>query len=221
MKLVAIMGSPRGMKGSTGELLDALLKSAEAAGAETTTFELGKLKVAPCVSCDACHKVGRCVVKDDFQQVLEALLEADGFVLASPNYIYSVSAQMKALFDRCCGPIHTQALEGKYGAAVVSSGGPGNEEVEKYMLRFANSLGAWAVGSTGTDLAHIFNPEKLPQVLKAAADLGTELVEAIGSGKTYPEQVPGLQGFREYMRSWLVTQGERWPFEAQYWKDRS
>ena len=147
--------------------------------------------------------------------------DADIIVLASPNYIFSVSAQMKALFDRCCGPIHTQALEGKYGAAVVSSGGPGNEEVEKYMLRFANSLGAWAVGSTGTDLAHIFNPEKLPQVLKAAADLGTELVEAIGSGKTYPEQEPALQGFREYMRSWLVTQGERWPFEAQYWKDRS
>lgn len=218
MKLVAIMGSPRGMKGSTGKLLDALLKSAGAAGAETTTFELGKLKVAPCVSCDACHKVGRCVVKDDFQQVLDALLEADGFVLASPNYIYSVSAQMKALFDRCCGPIHIQQFDGKFGAAVVTSGGGGCTEVEEYMLRFLRMAGAWTVGSTGAEAFKLMDPSQAPVAVEKARDLGRKLVAAARSGEPPADQVEEHEQTAQFMRQIVSMRKDHWQYEYEYWQ---
>ncbi|MCD6365646.1 MAG: flavodoxin family protein [Planctomycetes bacterium] len=54
-------------------------------------------------------------------------------VLGSPNYIFNVSAQMKALLDRCCGPLHRNAWDGKYGVAVVTSGGGGQEQVDRYL----------------------------------------------------------------------------------------
>lgn len=43
---------------------------------------------------------GECVVRDDFQQVVEKLREANGIVLGSPMYVGTVTAQMKAFIDR-------------------------------------------------------------------------------------------------------------------------
>ena len=151
MKLVAILGSPHGMKGNTGKVLDALVAAARGRGAEVTLFSLAELKVGPCRACDTCHKTGACPTRDDFNTIRDALLAADGVVLASPNYIFSVSAQMKCLFDRWCGPLHLQAMEGKYGAAVVTSGGAESPEVENYMLRFLRAMGCWTVGSVGAE----------------------------------------------------------------------
>jgi multimeric flavodoxin WrbA len=52
---------------------------------------------------------GRCTQKDNFDQkdnfesIKQKIRVADGLILASPNYIYSVSAQLKAFMDRCGG----------------------------------------------------------------------------------------------------------------------
>ena len=151
MNIVTVIGSPHGMKGNTGQLLSRVEESLKASGAEVTQFDVTRLDVKPCRGCGSCHKTGQCVIKDDFKQVETALFKADGIVLASPNYIFSVTAQMKALMDRCSCPIHCQALEGKYGAAVVTSGGSGSDVVEGYLLHFLRALGCWTVGSVAAE----------------------------------------------------------------------
>ena len=103
MKILAIMGSPRGMQGNTGRLLEEVLAGVEAFGAETEILSLKTLNVHPCVACDLCHKTGVCNISDDYEAIKDKLLACDGFILASPNYIFSVTAHMKALFDRCNG----------------------------------------------------------------------------------------------------------------------
>ena len=65
----------------------------------------------------------------------------DGFIFASPNYIASVTAQMKAFFDRSTSIIHCVSLEGKYGAVVETSGSGEDAQVIRYMERFINTLG--------------------------------------------------------------------------------
>ncbi len=217
MKLVGILGSPHGMEGATGPLLRAVL---DATGGEVELFCLRDLAVTPCMGCDVCHKVGRCAIRDDFHRVLEALVGADGFVLASPNYITSVSAQMKALFDRCCGPLHIQLLEGKYGAAVVTSGGDESPEVEAYMLRFVTTLGCTAVGSVGAAARELQEAEASAAVLERAAALGTRLAEAIRTGERFPEQEPARAAFRARMQQLVRFRQDEWPYEYRWWVDR-
>ena len=123
MKIISLLASPHGLKGNTAKLLRYVLDGAEAEGAKTEVIVLKGDTVLPCRGCDVCHKTGYCVQKDGFESVKKKIIEADGLVLASPNYIFSVSAQLKAFMDRCCGAIYCMHFWGKYGASVVTSGG--------------------------------------------------------------------------------------------------
>jgi multimeric flavodoxin WrbA len=218
MKIVAILGSPHGMKGTTGTLLAGVTSAAKAAGAEVKAFELSKIMVKPCHACDACHRTGECSIKDDFKTLKAAMLAADGVILASPNYITSVSAQMKAVFDRCCGPLHCQAMQGKYGAAVVTSGGAESEVVEKYMIGFLQSMGCWTVGSLGAEARQIVDEKARAPKLKAAAALGARLVNAIADKKTYRGQVAAKRAFYERMKMLVTMRKDDWAYEYKYWK---
>ena len=123
MKIINLIGSPHGAKGNTARLLRIVSEGAESLGATTETIFLTGRNVLPCLGCDACHKTGKCVQKDEFESIKEKILNADGLILGSPNYIFQVSAQMKAFMDRCGQAIHCLSFEGKYGASVVTSGG--------------------------------------------------------------------------------------------------
>jgi len=184
------------------------------------TYCLADMKVAPCRACDVCHKTGRCAIEDDFAILRQAMLDADAIALASPNYILSVTAQMKAFFDRCCGLLHLQALEGKYAAAAVTSGGAGYEEVERYTLRFLRSLGCWTVGSVGTEASRLSDDAAAAPVLRSAAALGTQLVAATEAGQPMPEQQVEREAFYQRMKDLMVRQQERWPYEHECWKAR-
>ena len=220
MNIVAINGSPHGAKGTTGLLLSAATKSAQAAGAKITTLVVSDYHVDPCRACDVCHRTGTCPIKDDFARFKDSLLAADGIILASPNYLSSVSAQLKAVMDRCCGLLHCQALRGKYSAAIVTSGGGGQEQVQEYILGFLRNMGSWTVGGAGATAATLANPATRPAALQAAAKLGAELVQAISSGTTYPEQQAQQSAFAQRMKQVVSARGDEWTYEADYWRSR-
>ncbi len=220
MKILAIIASPRGMKGNTGRLLEEVLSGVSEAGGETEILSLATLKVQPCVGCDLCHKTGTCAIKDDFEGIKEKLLACDGFILASPNYIFSVTAQMKALFDRCCGLLHCMALEGKYAAVVETSGGGEDPEVISYMERFVNTLGANSVGGIGSPMAGIRAFPDEANLYDRARTLGRELCNCIREKRPFPEQEDFLSTFRARMSGLVDFMGEYWVFERDYWRDR-
>ncbi len=99
-KVLGVSGSPR-RNGNTELLLKELLNGAESSGLEVELIILSELSISPCTSCDSCQKDGQCVINDDMQLMYGKLLEADYVVFASPVYFKGVSAQMKALIDRC------------------------------------------------------------------------------------------------------------------------
>ena len=100
MKVIGIAGSPR-RGGNTDLLLGEVLRGAASKGAEVKTIILSELTIAPCQHCDACLETGRCKVEDDMQMVYRELEEADRIVLASPIQFMTVTAQAKAMIDRC------------------------------------------------------------------------------------------------------------------------
>ncbi|MDO4415619.1 MAG: flavodoxin family protein [Erysipelotrichaceae bacterium] len=103
MKIVAVNASPR--KGwNTDTLVNHAAKGAEEAGAEVIHFDLYRLeKYTGCISCFGCKKnqfKGHCIVRDGLTQVLDAIREADGLIIGSPNYLSEMSASFRALYER-------------------------------------------------------------------------------------------------------------------------
>jgi len=216
MKIIAINGSPRGMGGTTGRLLEEVLAGAVQAGADIEIVSLSETPVKPCVACDACHKVGVCPIKDGYEEIREKLLAADAFILATPNYLLSITAQLKAFLDRCNGLIHLSALEGKYAALVETSGGGGDQEVLDYLQRIVNAMGAQSVGGIGSPGA---GPRAFPDqealFLKARA-LGRDLCHAVGEQRSFPEQDGWRLGFKSRMEMLIGHMGACWPYEREY-----
>jgi multimeric flavodoxin WrbA len=98
IKIIAIMGSPR--KGNTDTLVQQAIKGAEEMGAEVEYIKLRKLKIGDCVACEACAKNMKCKLKDDMQPLYQLLEEAQGIILGSPTYFYSVTGTVKCFLDR-------------------------------------------------------------------------------------------------------------------------
>lgn len=100
MKVLGIYGSPR-RGGNTELLLRELLRGCQDVGAEVEEVFLRDLKISPCLEIYACREDGRCPINDDMQLLYPKLAGADVLVLASPVFFYAVSAQVKAVIDRC------------------------------------------------------------------------------------------------------------------------
>ena len=100
MRVLGIAGSPR-RGGNTDLLLAEVMKGAASQGAEVKTIVLNDLNFIACQHCDACLKKGKCKYQDDMQMVYRELEQADRIVLASPIHFMGVTAQMKAMVDRC------------------------------------------------------------------------------------------------------------------------
>jgi multimeric flavodoxin WrbA len=99
-KIIAIYGSPR-RKGNTAALLKTAIEGARDAGADVEEIVLRDLKISPCLEIYGCLKAGECAIKDDFQMVRDKILNAQGLILASPVFFYTVSSHTKMLMDRC------------------------------------------------------------------------------------------------------------------------
>ena len=88
----------------TDTLINEAARGAEDAGATVEYFDLFKLdKYTGCVSCFGCKKEknkGRCIRRDGLTPVLDAIREADGLIIGSPNYLSNLTASFRALYER-------------------------------------------------------------------------------------------------------------------------
>ena len=219
MKLVSILGSPKGIHGYTGTLLTGILEAAQDAGSETELFLLNELSVHPCKGCtEVCHSTGTCCQKDDFEKISDAMIQADGIIFASPNYFFHVSAQMKAFIDRCGILMHCQKLTGKYAAVVVTSGGSDPEDVVNYFLRLLGQFGFWVVDSLYAVRAQFEDIEEKAKLMESATALGNRMVDAIKNCETFPDQEDGRYQAFEIMKYIVMTLKDEWPFAYDYWK---
>lgn len=217
MKIISLVGSPHGLRGNTAGLLRVVLKGAEALGAQNETIVLKGDSVRPCRGCDTCHKKGRCVQKDDFESIKQKIHAADGLILASPNYIFSVSAQLKAFMDRCCGVIHCLAFEGKYGAAVVTSGGGDEAPVAEYMNHFLMTTGIMPVGAVWATMGTLTGDDFPRDIRERALSLGERLVNAWKNKERPADTAKAMDAFHNRMKTLIQYRKEAWPYEYDYW----
>jgi len=99
IKVLGISGSPH-RHGNTETLLDSFLYGTKTAGASVEKVVLRDLDYSPCRGCNACHKTGECIVKDDAIALFDKILKADAIAVASPIYSMGITAELKGLIDR-------------------------------------------------------------------------------------------------------------------------
>jgi multimeric flavodoxin WrbA len=101
VKIIAFNGSPR-PGGNTETLLNETLKPLREAGHDIRVFNLNSITIKPCQDCAGCLKTGACVYKDDAMcEIYDEIRQAERIILASPIFFFNVSAQTKAMIDRC------------------------------------------------------------------------------------------------------------------------
>ena len=220
MQIVCIVGSPHGPRGNTARLLREVLAGAAASGASSEIIFLDGRSIRPCNGCDACHKIGHCVQEDDFEAVRARIAAADGLILASPNYIFNVSAQLKAFLDRCCGVVHLLDFRGKYGAAVVTSGGGGDGPIVDYLQRFMLVTGIHPVGGVHATMGALPEGEFTPGIVGQARELGERLVRFWRDQVREPRVEMEIRAFSQRMRELVFWKQEEWPHEYRAWQLR-
>ena len=104
-KFCILMGSPR-LNGNTAELLKPFIRELEEHDCGVNYITLSDKNIQPCKGCYACQYVeGRygCVQNDDAGEIMDAIIESDYVILATPIYTWYCTAPMKALLDRHYG----------------------------------------------------------------------------------------------------------------------
>jgi len=84
-------------------LAEQIIRGADAIGAKVETVYLNGLDIRPCQACYACKQEDStgCTVNDDMRPLYPKLAESDAWIIASPVYWFTMSAQTKLFMDRC------------------------------------------------------------------------------------------------------------------------
>lgn len=185
-RVLVLLGSPR-KKGNSALLAEKIGGGAKKAGAKVETVYLHGLKISPCESCFHCQKPRSkgCAIKDDMQSVFRKMMEADAWVIASPVYWFSMSAQTKLWMDRTLAfsAYRKEPFTGKRIAIAMSYGGedPFDSGCINALRTFQDAYryaGAKIVGMVYGSAMKAGDIRKNKNLLRAAEDLGKELMEA-------------------------------------------
>jgi len=158
--IVGICGSPR--QQATEHVLKEALRMLEKQGFETRFWTVRGKNISFCTHCDYCLKNKGCVFKDDMQEVYALLKDARGIIIATPVYNGGVSAQTKAVMDRCRAVVAADKNFFKYkvgmGIALGGDRAGGQEAALQQILTFYILNGAVPVsgGFFGANLGATF-----------------------------------------------------------------
>ena len=98
-KVLILSGSPR-KSGNSDILCDEFMRGAAESGHSVEKIRVAEKNIAFCKGCGVCQKTGSCVTKDDADEILQKMIDADVIVLASPIYFFTISAPLKTLIER-------------------------------------------------------------------------------------------------------------------------
>lgn len=133
MKFLFVSGS-RNPEGQTARALHAVIRGLQQSGEDGELIFLPALNIERCRQCDdkgwgICRTEGRCIIEDDFADVMDKVRHADLVVFATPVYYGDLSESFRAFTDRmrrtCGREIHQGDTKNKPAAGICVAGGGG------------------------------------------------------------------------------------------------
>ena len=149
MKIVAVHSSPRPNNLSHTRVLLSAVRDYLHSRRPDWEFEaiaLWERRISVCDGNGRCFRTDGCVFDDDAEQIIAQMLDADGVILASPNYCANVNATMMTFVERTTRLSHRRLLTGKGALALSTSASPfGSTHAADYLRRVLGSYGASVV----------------------------------------------------------------------------
>jgi multimeric flavodoxin WrbA len=175
-----------------------------------------------CVGCSLCLRKGghNCPLKDDKDEILEKMHEADGIIFTSPGYSAMVSALFKNFIDRFMYLDHIPEFIGKPVLIVSTSGGDGVMGAPKFMAN--NSFYWWGCNIVDViGIGHAFYTINKRTKIKcdkrlheAAKKLNYEVVER-------PIRKPTFRQYMYFMfnKTELEVSPDVMPYRTKVWEE--
>jgi multimeric flavodoxin WrbA len=192
LKVLGITCSAR-KGGNTEILVQEALAGAKETGADVELVKISEMKIAPCDGCTTCHQSGECRIKDGMQKIYKKILLADGIILGSPVYFWSISGQAKTLMDRTYAlryPHHK--LKNKIGGAIAVTGRRGSVSalsvINNFFLGHDMLVTGLGIAGYGIKKGEVKKDE---YAMKSARSLGKQVTELIKC--TNPKQIVGTK----------------------------
>lgn len=218
MNIVVIHGQAH--QGNTWQLTQLVLAELNCAPADIQTFFVNGM--GQCVGCCQCimKDEALCPHRDQVAPLIAAIDRADVVILASPNYCFEMSGQLKSFCDHLAyrWVVHRPAdLRGTIGIALSTTAGAGAGSVTKSLRR---QMRWWSVGrvyrlSFAVRAEHwdAIPEKRLKKLNRQAAALARKVNRRAG------HSTPCL---RVRLLFWIMKRmhsGDGWnPVERDYWR---
>jgi multimeric flavodoxin WrbA/putative sterol carrier protein len=217
-RAVAVNGSPHEGFGNTSQMLAMLRDNLSREGVELEEIFLSQYQIGFCTGCATCLETGDCWVRDDYKSVVRPVLEADAVILASPVYIFNITAQMKTFLDRSLGYGHRPRGTWKPGLALTVSAGYGETWAADYLSRVLRFFGAFPVGKF---TAIAVGPGEFlgrEAVEARAAHLARDLVQALREDRRYPATDQDL-AYWQFMSNLVKDNRDFMAADFEHWQE--
>lgn len=99
-KKVLVVSTSLRSGGNSDIMADTFIEVAKEVGHDVTKITLANKNIGFCKGCLVCQNSKPCVIKDDANDIVEKIKEAEVIVFATPVYFYDMCGQMKTLLDR-------------------------------------------------------------------------------------------------------------------------
>ena len=219
MKILVINGSPR--KGKTHQITEVIKKRIKTLGnIEFEYLFLKDLNLEICRGCFTCIQKGEdlCPIKDDRKKIEQQIMKADGLILASPVYAFTVTSLMKNFFDRFAYLFHRPKYFHKNILVLSTTIAVGLKQTLKYLEK-AGNWGFDEVHKLGV-MNYPFLPDKLK--LKIQVEINSvvdKFYHSLTSNKPCSPTLNDLIHF-QVMRMLPVLSKEYWAADYEYYKDK-
>lgn len=185
MRITAIVGSQR--RGNTYAMVESGCHALT--DCEIELIHLKDLKIEKCDGCLICDSTGVCHYEDEMRNILEKLINSDGFILGTPARWNLLSGEIKVFLDRLNPLAVPELLKGKKAIiyAVGQSSGAASDSISaaaNSVISFCNSAGIKVVDVVCAENCLEENDliSKFPAVLQDCKKAAFKLYESINEG---------------------------------------
>ncbi|MDH4206936.1 MAG: flavodoxin family protein [Desulfobacteraceae bacterium] len=134
-QVLGIIGSPR--KLGNCEIMAKEISNQLSISHELNLLRLQDFKILPCRGCYQClFTKEHCVLDDDLNTVIQAMVDADAYIVSAPTYFLGINASLKTFLDRGISfYAHIENLWSKPAVGVAIAGIEGKEGYSRLIIQ--------------------------------------------------------------------------------------